>query len=407
MSPAFEPAERQRHIAAEVERADAPIRVLHVWDRRTANGQRDLHWGLQHHGVTSVQCVRSLCAVAGHQMADTFAVRTMAPNAPGGGLLQRIEARAWRLGWFRFERFVAQHAARVRPDVINAHFGTTGWKISGLAQRLGIPLVVNFYGVDVSAIIREPQWQRRYAELFARASCLVVLCDAAAERLFALGCAASKVRIWNHPLDLQAYTYRPHAPRRPVRLLIGARFVEKKGYPFLLDACAQLIRDGRDLTLTAVGYGPGSVQVRAQAARLGLGDRFTLHDTKDVPEFDRFYAAVLQQHDIFVLPSTTAKSGDDEGGPALSLVLAQAAGLPVICTPFPGSERSVTDGETGLLCPQDDAAALAARIACLMDRPELGHQLAVRANTLVRDRFGLDTQAVAMATIYREAMHRA
>jgi colanic acid/amylovoran biosynthesis glycosyltransferase len=144
--------------------------------------------------------------------------------------------------------------------------------------------------------------------------------------------------------------------------------------------------------------------VRAEAERLGLGDRFTLHDTKHVPHFDRFYSEILREHDIFVMPSTTARSGDDEGGPALSLVLAQAAGLPVICTPFVGAERSVIDGQTGLLCAQDDAAALADRIAYLIARPELGAALAARANTRVRAGFGLDTQAVEMMRIYREAM---
>lgn len=381
-------------------------RILHVWDRRTANGQKDLHWALLKQGVDSVQCVRSLEPTGEQHLARTFAIRTVPAEASSSTIRQRLEARAWRLSWFQFERFVVRHAQAVRPDVLHAHFGTTGWKISRLAERLRIPLVVNFYGVDVSEVIRDARWQRRYQAMFRRAAKIVVLCDAAAERLATLGCPSTKLRIWNHPVDLDAYEFHYRRPNAPVRLVIGARFVEKKGYPFLLKATADLVHGGRDITLTAVGYGPEAHRVMALATQLGLGGRFRLVDTADVHDFDRFYNGILHEHDIFVLPSTTARSGDDEGGPALSLVLAQAAGLPVICTPFAGAERSVIDDETGLLCSQDDTDSLASRIAYLIDHSEVGARLADNANQLVRRTFGLETTAVEMVAIYGEAVEQ-
>jgi colanic acid/amylovoran biosynthesis glycosyltransferase len=265
-------------------------------------------------------------------------------------------------------------------------------------------LVVSFYGVDVSQVIRDAVWRRRYVALFRRATRLVVLCDAAADRLAALGCPPDKLRVWNHPLDLEAYRFSYKPPDGRVRLITGARFVEKKGYPFLLQAFADLVRSGRDVALTAVGYGPERPNLERYAAELGVADRFRVIDTAGVRNFDAFYGNILGEHDIFVLASTTAKSGDDEGGPALSLVLAQAAGLPVVCTPFAGAERSVIDGQTGLFCRQDDKDSLASRIAELIDYPDLGAQLANRANRLVRGGFSLESQAAEMLTIYREAV---
>lgn len=357
-------------------------------------------------GADSVQCIRSLETIGEQHLTRTFAVRTIPAEVSSSSVLQRLEARAWRLSWFQFERFVTWHAKALRPDVLHAHFGTTGWKISRLADRLRIPLVVGFYGVDVSEVIRDARWQRRYQAMFRRATTIVVLCDAAAERLAALGCPSTKLRVWNHPLDLDAYEFHYQRPRAPARLVIGARFVEKKGYPFLLEATADLVHGGRDITVTAVGHGPGWRHVADRAAELGLGGRFRLVDTADVHDFDRFYNGILHEHDIFVLPSTTARSGDDEGGPALSLVLAQAAGLPVICTPFAGAERSVIDDETGLLCSQDDKDSLASRIAYLIDHPEVGARLADNANQLVRRTFGLETAAVEMVAIYGEAVEQ-
>ena len=67
---------------------------------------------------------------------------------------------------------------------------------------------------------------------------------------------------------------------------------------------------------------------------------------------------MLRRHDVVLAPSIRAASGDDEGGPALTLVMAQAAGKPVIASDFPGIERSVTSGVEGLIVPAGDVAAL-------------------------------------------------
>src|SRR5947209_15272749 len=97
------------------------LTVLHVWDRRTANGQRDLHWALTKQGVRSVQCVRSLETTDPDRdrMPDTFAVRTRRSEASASSVVDRLEARAWRLSWFGFERFVRRHVQALRPDVLH------------------------------------------------------------------------------------------------------------------------------------------------------------------------------------------------------------------------------------------------------------------------------------------------
>ncbi|MES1255406.1 MAG: hypothetical protein ABUS56_07360, partial [Acidobacteriota bacterium] len=105
-----------------------PLTVLHVWDHRVVNGQRDLHWSLCRQGVRSIQCVRSLEVTGEHELAQTHALRTGRSGRPSSGFLRRLETRAWRLNWLRFERLVSRQIAADRPDVLHAHFGTTGWK---------------------------------------------------------------------------------------------------------------------------------------------------------------------------------------------------------------------------------------------------------------------------------------
>lgn len=384
-----------------------PVDVTHIWDSYVATDRKDLHTELgRQPRIRSRQYVRRLISTGAPLPPDTFAYEVVTPHSEKPGLARRIRGRVSRIvSEGRYKAFVARQLAQRPTGLLHAHFGTTGWLFSNLAAQRRLPLVVSFYGVDVSQMVRESRWQPRYRLMFRKAACLVVLCEEARGRLMALGCPANKIRIWNHPLDLDAYPYRPRSPARQVRLITAARFVEKKGYPFLLRACAALVGAGRDLRLTAVGYGPLRDEIQNQAAALGLADRFRLIDTSGMSNFDAFYSAILHEHDLFVLPSTTARSGDDEGGPALSLVLAQAAGLPVICTPFPGAARTVVEAQTGWYCRQDDPNSLAERLAFAADHPETWNRMGFAGNRLVRSQFEFARQIDEMIAIYDEALN--
>jgi colanic acid/amylovoran biosynthesis glycosyltransferase len=229
---------------------------------------------------------------------------------------------------------------------------------------------------------------------------MIVLSEIVRERLEATGCSPDRITVWDMPLDFRPYPYHEPRPGPTVKLLTAARFVEKKGYPTLLRAVALLKGRGLPVSLTAIGYGPLKDSIRDMARQLGLEAHVTIVDTSAHRGFSSLYSCALAAHDIFVLPSTVARNGDDEGGPALTLVMAQAAGLPVVCTRFTGSERSVIDGETGLFCRPDDPEALAERLSFLISRPHLWRSLGEAGSRFVRERFNKDRQIDALAAIY-------
>jgi glycosyltransferase involved in cell wall biosynthesis len=84
--------------------------------------------------------------------------------------------------------------------------------------------------------------------------------------------------------------------------------------------------------------------------------------------------------------------------------MAQAAGLPVVCTPFAGSERSVLDGQTGLFCKPDDPDSLAQTIARLIPSHDLWHVLGKAGSQYVRERFDKDRQVDVIAELYRSLL---
>ncbi len=97
------------------------------------------------------------------------------------------------------------------------------------------------------------------------------------------------------------------------------RLHESKGNSFLVDA-ARLVVDARpDARFLLFGEGPLLEDLKVQAARLGLGDRFVFGG------FQKDVAQVLSAFDLSVFPSLW------EGTP-LTLFEALAAGRPIVAT---------------------------------------------------------------------------
>lgn len=149
------------------------------------------------------------------------------------------------------------------------------------------------------------------------------------------------------------------ATDRPVILMVG-RLVAEKGYPELVTAMRTV-----DAELWIVGERlasdhAGPVDAALDAIRVDpvLAARVKLLGYRqDVPD-------LMRAADIFVLPSHR------EGMPR-SIIEAMLSGLPVVATDIRGSREEVVDGETGLLVPVADAAALASALEHLACDPEL------------------------------------
>jgi glycosyltransferase involved in cell wall biosynthesis len=263
------------------------------------------------------------------------------------------------------------------------------------------PLMTTFYGVDASAVLLDPRWKAGYQLLARRGNRFIVLADAVAERLVATGFPEERISVWNIGIDLAPFLAVDRPPRTgPFKVLCAARFVEKKGHRTLLDATSRLART-HEVRVTLVGYGPLREAIARQVEALGLAAAVRIVDTTEVADFTGLLARELAAHDAFVLASTTAPDGDDEGGPALTVVDAQAAGLPVIVTPFVGHERSVVDGETGIVVAED-AEALRAAMARLADDDDLSGALGRRGRAFVAGAFAVEGQNALLCEIYEE-----
>jgi colanic acid/amylovoran biosynthesis glycosyltransferase len=292
-----------------------------------------------------------------------------------------------------------------RPDVVHAHFGTIGATVSPFCHRLGIPLVVSYYGFDLASAAA-PSLRRAYQRMFShRHTVFTAEGPALARRLVEIGASPDTVRLL--PLSLPAWALEATAPRparQPgsLRLLQVARFVEKKGVDLSLAAVERARRHGVDVTLTLAGDGPLGPGLSAMTRDLGLADavRFLGYVSHDaLPD-------LLAGVDALIQPSRVAANGDTEGGHPTVLIEALAREIPIVGTRHADIPFVVSDGQNGLLADENDAVGLAAALVRLATEPQLLETLATQARRRILRRHHPATLLLLRERIYREAIRR-
>lgn len=284
-------------------------------------------------------------------------------------------------------------------DIVNTHSSTDSW-LAALANATSgrpVPLVRTRH---ISAPVPRNAATRW---LYDRASAAIVTTgEKLREELVEVN-GFRRVPIRSVPTGIDPERFQPADPAaaRAERGLaplftvgIVATLRSWKGHRYLVDAVAQLRAQGRQVQLLVVGDGPQREALEQQVAAAGLKEvvRFAGHD----PRPERWMAAM----DLFVLPSYA-----NEGVPQ-ALMQAMMAGLPAITTSVGAIGEVARHGETAVVVPTQDTAALANAIALLMDddaqRARLGR--AARAFALARCTHA--AMCDAMEEVFRSVLKR-
>lgn len=189
------------------------------------------------------------------------------------------------------------------------------------------------------------------------------------------------------PIDMHQEYWLPHGV--PVVVNIGA-LVDHKGQKYLVEAMAHVRRELPDAHLVIFGEGELRETLERQVHDLGL-DKHVL-----LPGFREDVLALTRTADLFVMSSITEGLGS-------TVLDAMALGMAVVGTTAGGIPEAVVDGETGLLVPPADPAALAGAILQLLaDRP-LRARMGEAGRRRVAERFDVGHLVAGTLAAYRGA----
>jgi glycosyltransferase involved in cell wall biosynthesis len=322
----------------------------------------------------------------------------------------RFECFDWAV--YLARRLEEEQAAGRPIEHLHAHFAHDPTLIALLVQKLtGLPFSFTAHARDLVQIPARALIERieqATVMLTCSGTNIEYINDVVPEPLRA------KVRLIYHGVNLDGFqpknqepgTENQHissdsqfsVPGSSDQLIISiGRLVEKKGFPDLIAACAQLKQSGRQFRCAIYGEGPLHAELAAQIERLGLADCVSLAGERSQNEL----IPIFQRADIFALAPFVTEDGDRDGIPNV-LVEAMACGLPVVSTAVAGIPELVRDGENGLLVPPRDPGALAGALAALLGDSERRQQLGAAARDTVVAHFDLRAAARQIAALFED-----
>jgi glycosyltransferase involved in cell wall biosynthesis len=288
-----------------------------------------------------------------------------------------------------------------RPDVVHTHSAKAGAIGRLAAGRAGVPLVVHTYHGFPFHEFQRPWTKGAYvlAEkyLCRRTDVVLTVGSAVAVEAIRRGIVTpAQLRTTAVTVDGDPVPCTPQSRSRARAILgispsasvvgtVGRLDYQKAPEDFF--RALQALRH-HDALGVWVGDGPLRGAVERQISREGLTGRvLLLGDRKDVRE-------LLPAFDVFAMSSRY------EGLPC-AIVEAVMAGVPVVATAVNAVADVVLPGETGLLVSPQQPAALAAAIDLVLDDPLRAHLRAVRAKSLLGDRFEPHRLGVVLDEVYR------
>ena len=274
-------------------------------------------------------------------------------------------------------------------DVLNTHSRQDTIIAAPAARLAGTPLIVRtrHLASKVNSLLT-------YTWL---PHCVTTVSEYVRQQLITRGVPANDVETIYTPVVLTPpvshSTLRAELGLAHTDIVVGCVAVMRpnKGHRDLIQAMRPLLAQHQNLHLVLVGGGsPVFEQLQELVLELGLENRIHLMGTRrDVPN-------LMGGFDIFCLATKQEAMGT-------VFVEAAASGLPVIGPNVGGVGEMMISGETGILVPAADPAALTAALATLIDDSALRVKMGRAGHARIWEQGVFTTEALANRTekVYR------
>lgn len=282
------------------------------------------------------------------------------------------------------------------PDIIHCHFGTDFLKvISNIDnQNKSIPILVSFYGFDVTEKVKNKAILKKYKHFFAFKNIYsIAVSDSLVNNINQLINPYNKANAVHSGIDTNFFTRLRYElnPQEFIFLQVSS-FLEKKGHHHMLIAFKKFIESNTRYTYKFIiaGFGPLQNQVLNHIKELKLENYIIFKDSITPSEM----VELSSRANCFVQMSITADNGDQEGLPNV-LLEAMSLELPILSTIHAGIPEIVENGVNGILCEEKNIDQYVKAFNSIVDWKTCPHN-----REKIINKFSLQAHMTSLNSIY-------
>ncbi|GIE77514.1 glycosyl transferase [Actinoplanes philippinensis] len=299
---------------------------------------------------------------------------------PYMGEFARILGEQWRDGW--------------QPDVVHAHFWTSGLAAVTAAKQFAIPVVQSFHELGEFGESAHGPSRSGYERALGRAVDRVVAQTQEEVRgLVRIGVPRASLTIVPSGVDSETFTPDGPAvqrdPERP-RILSVGKLVERKGFGDVIQAMRYV--PGAEVVVVGgppaeqLPADPGARLLRSMAEQFHVADRFRLVGSVPHRELPSWYRSA----DVLVATPWEEQAALE----------AMACGVPIVGPAAGALTETVVDGLTGDLVPERDPRALGGALRRLVNDKVRRFTYATAALDRARQAYSWKRVAAQVGSVY-------
>lgn len=297
-----------------------------------------------------------------------------------------------------------------QPDIVHTHASKAGALGRKAAFSCGVPIVLHtfhghvfhsYFGKGKTLLYKNIE--RRLAK---KSSGIIAISDLQKEELSVEHkiCSRNKVKVIPLGFDLDVFQEKRQSERDITRkdldltdeiaIAIIGRFAPIKNHDLFFDIVEKVMdRTNKRIKFFVVGDGAERDSIEERCRKINEKRKNCVVLTSWITDIAQFNSAM----DIICLTSK------NEGTP-VSLIEAQASGIPVITTDVGGVRDIVIDGDTGFIVPNYDVNLFADRLIELIENEKTLEKMSQNGWNHVKEKFHYKTLVENMDRFYQDLL---
>ena len=292
-------------------------------------------------------------------------------------------------------------------DCIHAHDWLVAYSAKTLKNSYEMPIVSTIHATEAGRnsgihdetqkYINDTEWLLTYESTEVIVNSNYMKCEL--QRLF--GLPFEKINVVPNGINLNNFSgiekdynfRRQYAMDNEKIILYVGRLVYEKGIQNLISAMPKILQGYNDTKLIIAGKGGMIDELKAQANRMGLGNKVYFTGYLNSKQVQKMYKCA----DIAVFPSTYEPFG-------IVALEAMLAGIPTVVSDIGGLNEIVTHGVDGMKSYAGNPNSIADSVLTLLYDHQLCDNISKKAKNKVKEQFNWNKIAQDTHFIYEKAI---
>lgn len=300
------------------------------------------------------------------------------------------EGSIGKIGYLKKIIKIRSLVKEIKPDILHAHYGSSYGLLGALCNYH--PYVISLWGSDVLLFPKEGFLQKNILKYnFKKADEIFSTSKYMARE--AKKYTSKNIHVTPFGIDINIFNDKQERSKKEINIGIVKSLEKIYGIDYLVNAFNIIVNKYPDkkISLNIIGQGTQEKSLKDLVLKLGLQDKVNFLGTMSLEKIGEFY----NKMHIAAVPSLSESFG-------VTVLEAQACGVPVVVSDIEAFEETTIVGETSLMCKKKDVNSLVECLEKLILNEDLRIEMGKKGRVFARENYETNSIFNDIDNLYKD-----